>query len=330
VYQTKSSLNVQGKPSFLHQKQGIDMFWDDDDVRPFRLLMPAHFNRSAPRKQKGDIKDNKTPRPSSEYISSNPARRSHQKVRIHHHQKNRRGESYIYDHPHSTLCGYFAQKVHTNWIVKELNFSMSKLSFLVLIVGLFFLSSLLFITGFLVAVNIYDIGSPKYSQTPTINVPTFANTRLPTAPTIAMPSGASVLQHNSMLPVTPSQNIMKYGVQGTYMADMPIVDTAHRPSVYAQLPIQTLQPSPASMPQIGEHYISPQHAPVAQHASSYEYAQQPHPIQQVSAQAPTQMQQPQGYSHPAIPPPQQYYPQQQNPAPYAAPYPSPYQPGMQQ
>ncbi|MES2252674.1 MAG: hypothetical protein V4482_03210 [Pseudomonadota bacterium] len=324
------------QPSFLHQKQKIDTFWDDEDVRPFRLSLPDHFNRPNPQKQKNEIKYNKSPRAPSEYIRPNSAHRSHQKQRIRHPFTSRQGESYIYDHPYSTLCGYFAQKVHTNWIEKELNFSMSKLSFLVLIVGLFFLSSLLFITGFLVAVNIYDIGSPKHSQMPLINLPTFENAHLPTVPTIAMPNAASVAQQGAMPPATPNQNIMKSGVQGTYMADMPIVDTAHRPSVYAQLPTQTLQPVPQPMPQIGMHYIPSQQAPVVQHAPSQGYSQQqPHPTQQAPVQAPVQIQQPQNYPQPANQPymqaQQQYYPQQQNPAPYPGPYYQPqYQPGTHQ
>ncbi len=47
------------------------------------------------------------------------------------------------------------------WIDEELFFSMSKLSLLGMVIGLMFLGALFFLSGFLMAVNLYGIGAPK-------------------------------------------------------------------------------------------------------------------------------------------------------------------------
>jgi hypothetical protein len=221
------------------------------------------------------------------------------------------------------LSGYFVQKIYANWIEKELYFSMNKLSFLVLVIGLFFLSSLLFVTGFLVAVNIYDIGAPKYSQMPTTTLPTIEVPHV-TAPMIALPNAPSV---SSVMPsalptiappATPNPNIMKTGTQAQRMADVPMVDTAHMPSIYAQLPVQALPPTPQPMPQSGGHYIQPQQAQVVQHVPTQAPVQQ-QPMQAAPVQAPVHHQpSPQPY----YPPPPQMYPPQ--PYPYHPPYAGPY------
>jgi hypothetical protein len=351
VYQTKPRLNAFDQPSFLRPKKPVDTFWDDDDIRPFRLSIPEHFNAPAAKvfsqKQYNEPVRNYAPQreqqreyPERENRSeSRPANRQQQRQHApqpHAQQprpfSNRQSESYIYNRPHSTLVSYFVQKIYTNWIAKELYFSMSKLSFLVLIIGLFFLSSLLFITGFLVAVNIYDIGAPKLPPItnmnipyPSMNMPTIETPRLPAPPSIAIPGMPSVSMPGipaitpsvAMVPAAPNPNIMKMGTQGTQMADTPIVDTARMPSIYAQ-PAQTLPPTQQPMPQSGGRYISPQQqAPAAQHMPSQGYTQQqsPYPQQTVPVQAPTQ--QPytqQAYAQPVNQPMQQSY--QPNPGPY--------------
>lgn len=349
MYQTKPRLNAFDQPSFLRPKKPVDTFWDDDDIRPFRLSIPEHFNAPSakpfPQKQYNEPVRSYAPQreqqreyPERENRSeSRPANRQQQ--RRHAPQpraqqprafSNRQSESYIYNRPHSTLVSYFVQKIYTNWIAKELYFSMSKLSFLVLIIGLFFLSSLLFITGFLVAVNIYDIGAPKLPPItnmsvpyPSMNMPTIEAPRLPAAPTIAMPgipapsvAMPAIMPAVTMPPAAPNPNIMKMGTQGTQMGDTSIVDTAHMPSVYAQ-PAQALPPTQQPMPQSGGRYIQPQQNPTAQHVPSQGYTQQqsPYPQQTAPVQAPAQ--QPytqQGYPQQVNQPIQQNYPQ--NPAPY--------------
>ncbi len=47
------------------------------------------------------------------------------------------------------------------WIDEELFFAMNKLSLLGLVIGLMFLGTLFFLSGFLMAVNLYGIGAPK-------------------------------------------------------------------------------------------------------------------------------------------------------------------------
>ena len=347
MYQIKPRLNTFDQPSFLRPKKPVDTFWDDDDIRPFRLSIPEHFNSSGPKvfpqKQYNEPVRNYTPQrdqqreyPERENRSeSRPANRQQQRQRTPQSRapqprsfSNRQSESYIYNRPHSTLVSYFVQKIYTNWIAKELYFSMSKLSFLVLIIGLFFVSSLLFITGFLVAVNIYDIGAPRLPPItnmnipyPSMNMPTIETPRLPAPPTVAMPGAAVsmpgipvVVPSVTMPPAAPNPNIMKMGTQGTQMADTPIVNTARMPSMYAQ---PTLPPIQQPMPQSGGRYIPPQRAPAAQHMPSQGYTQQqsPYPQQTVPVQAQTQ--QPytqQAYAQPVNQPMQQSYPP--NPGPY--------------
>ena len=354
VYQTKPRLNAFEQPSFLRTKKQADTFWGDDDVRPFRLSVPQHVNRPLQQKQKKDVKKIK---PQANYNDSRPANTQRKQRAPHPHAfTNRQSESYIYDRPYSTLVGYFVQKIYSNWIEKELYFSMSKLSFLVLIVGLFFLSSLLFITGFLVAVNIYDIGAPQNlynanvnfpsAALPTIqtpNMPSIVLPSLPTPPTITVPSMPTFAPPN--MPTLPSitiqnappnaaayptpqpaptPNIMKSGTQGNRMGDVNITDTAHMPSAYAQLPTQTLPSAPQPMPQSGGYYNAPQQASTTQHMPSQMNAQTPQQpstatMQPPQSQAPIQQYTaPQPYT-PQMQPPQAYYPPQNYPG-----YPSSY------
>ena len=347
MHQTKPRLNTFDQPSFLRPKKPVDTFWDDDDIRPFRLSIPEHFNAPSanafPQRQRNEPVHDYTPqreKPQRENRSEvRPANRQQQKRPAPRPRtfSNRQGESYIYNRPHSTLISYFVQKIYTNWIAKELYFSMSKLSFLVLIIGLFFLSSLLFITGFLVAVNIYDIGAPKFPPItnmnlpyPSVNMPSIEMPRLPATPTVAMPgipvmapsvSMPAIVAPATIPPAAPNPNIMKMGSQGTQMADTSIVDTAHMPSAYAQA-TQTLPPTQQPMPRSGGHYIPPQQqASTAQHVPSQGYTQQqsPYPQQIVPAQAPTPSSAQQQYTHQGYPqqvnqPMQQNYPP--NPGPY--------------
>ena len=327
MYQTKPRLNTFDQPSFLRPKKPVDTFWDDDDIRPFRLSIPEHFSSPAPKAfpQNQNIHPIRNYTPQRENRPANRQQPNKQKQRRYAPQPraftNRHNESYIYNRPHSTLVSYFVQKIYTNWIAKELYFSMNKLSFLVLIIGLFFLSSLLFITGFLVAVNIYDIGAPKFASTTSMNnpypsMPTIKTPRLPAPPTVAMPGIPVMAPPVAMLPATPNQNIMRMGTQGAQMADTPVVDTARMPSIYAQ-PTQTLPPPQQPMPQTGGHYIPRQQAPTAQHLPSQGYIQQqsPYPQQTVPVQAQTQQPYSQaGYTQQVNQPIQQNYPQ--NPGPY--------------
>ncbi len=327
MYQTKPRLNAFEQPSFLRHKKPIDTFWDDDDVRPFRLSMPEHFSPPVPNKVFPQKQNDEPIRNYAPSRDNRPANR--QRQRQHTQQPrtftNRQNESYIYNRPHSTLVSYFVQKIYTNWIEKELYFSMSKLSFLVLIIGLFFLSSLLFITGFLVAVNIYDIGAPKLPPITNFNLPTIEAPHL-TAPTVTMPGVPTMAPVAIMPPAAPNPNIMKMGTQGGQMADVPMTDTAHMPSAYAQLPAQALSPAPQPMPHSGGHYIPLQQAQtIQQHVPSQGYAQQqsPYPQQAAPVQAPAPQQQ--------VATTQQHYMQQpynnmqqaNQPSPYSGPY---YQP----
>ncbi|MDP3371757.1 MAG: hypothetical protein Q8S21_02565 [Candidatus Paracaedibacteraceae bacterium] len=216
---------------------------------------------------------------------------------------------------------------------------MSKLSFLVLVIGLFFLSSLLFITGFLMAVNVYDIKPPQVTAAGAMSTPNanFVNTA-PTIPTINMQNaGVSNVIPNASIPSVslqiqqgttsqstapqqanfPASNNAMPGVQAADPA------TVRMPTAYAQLPTQLLPPAPApSMPVNGTPYV-PQETimpkqPIQQHVQQVgtQHAVQQTAPQTYQAQQPyTVQQQPQVYpaQQPYQPPspPQQYYPSQQ-------------------
>lgn len=342
MYQTKPRLNAFDQPSFLRPnlqtKKPVDSFWDEDDIRPFRLSIPEHFNSTAPKifPQKQHSRPVKTseqePEPAhtqTQQRSNRPANSPRQKRYTQQPRtfRNRQSESYIYNRPHSTLVSYLTQKIYTNWIEKELYFSMNKLSFLVLVIGLFFLSSLLFITGFLVAVNIYDIGAPKSNPMTNMNIPTTSinmsaieTPRLPAPPTIAMPGIPTTIPSiqaappimmpavAAPIPTMPNPNIMKMGSQGTQMADTPMTNTARMPSAYVQ-PTHALPPAHQQpMPQSGGHYIQHQQQAVATHhipSQGYTQQQSPYPQQTVPVQ--TSAHQQQIYTQQANQPAQQYY-----------------------
>lgn len=339
MYQTKPRLNAFNQPSFLRhnsrQKKPIDTFWDDDDIRPFRLSIPEHFTPTTskvfpPRQSNTPPRDPEPAYSQKQQERSRPANSPRQKQYAQQPRtfRNRQSESYIYNRPHSTLTSYLTQKIYSNWIEKELYFSMNKLSVLVLVIGLFFLSSLLFITGFLVAVNIYDIGAPKTPPmanmnipSPSINMHTMETPRLPAPPTFAMPGIPTPMQNlpttppmivpavAAPVPTMPNPNIMKMGTQGTQMADTPINNTARIPSAYVQPP-QALAPTQQqAIPQSGGQYIqNHQQVVVAQHMPSQGYTQQQNPYPQQTMPAQASAPQQQIYTQHANQPTQHYYP----------------------
>lgn len=349
MYQTKPRLNAFNQPSFLRHnsrpRKPVDTFWDEDDIRPFRLSIPEHFNPTPDQTSSrgGQQKRNNSPLKNQETAQNQPYQRSNRPANSPRQKQyaaqprtfpNRQSESYIYNRPHSTLVSYLTQRIYTNWIEKELYFSMNKLSFLVLVIGLFFLSSLLFITGFLVAVNIYDIGTPKILPmtnmnipTPSINMHTMETPRLPAPPAIAMPGIPTPIQNlpttppvmmmpavAAPLPTMPNPNIMKMGSQGTQMADTPIANTARIPSAYVQ-PAQALAPAQQqAIHQSGAHNTQQhQQMVAAQHMPSQGYTQQqnPYPPQTVPIQASAHQQQLYTQHNQTT---QHYYPQ--NPSTY--------------
>lgn len=348
VYKTKPRLDIFNQSPTLPPKQSHETFWDEDDVYPFQLSVSNHFQKKSTQKWQNDYRGQST----STNRDYRPANRQYQRQQQSRPQfKTRRDDSYMYDRPYSTLLGYFAQKIYTNWIEKELNFSMSKLSFLVLIIGLFFLSSLLFITGFLMAVNVYDIKPPQVVATGTLNsqniAPPLPNASMPNAiPNISMPPVSLQIQ-----PSVTSQSINTQQANSASFNTMPgtqAIDptTVRMPTVYAQLPTQALPPAPIpSMPANGTPYIQqqaimpqqqiqqPQAQPVqqfvAQPTIAQTTAQQTYQTPQTYS-APQQIQSPplpaqnypqQSYQPPA--PPQQYYPGQ------ATAYPTYVQPNYQ-
>lgn len=64
-------------------------------------------------------------------------------------------------HGRVTFWGWIYQNVKNLWQEKELNFTMSRFSLSLIILGAFLLSFLLLFAGFLIALNVYDIGSSR-------------------------------------------------------------------------------------------------------------------------------------------------------------------------
>lgn len=312
MYKTKPRLDPFNQQPFLPPKQSQDAFWDEDDVRPFRLSVPNHFRNTNTHKQShNDQWQNQT----QQYENYRPANKQTKQPQRQAQYRQKRDNSYMYDRPYSTLAGYFAQKIYTNWIEKELNFSMSKLSFLVLIIGLFFLSSLLFITGFLMAVNVYNIGAPQIpSQLATTTGISIAGPNIPNIPSLSMPTVNMPQIASPAYVQAPTTNMQPAAMPGTQMTNTAQItssasaDTIRMPTVYAPLPTQALPPLP--MPQNGTQY-APQQTLMPQ-----QQIQQPalQPIQQAIAHQPQQVVQQQTI------PAQQYQQMQQQGMPIQQPH----------
>ena len=273
MYQTKSRSDIFEQPLFTTTKHPKDTFWEDENVRPFHLSIPEQFQHKkaqATQKNTRNASIKRSTRPNTEDAYYKNQQRF----------ANRQQTPYMYDRPYSTLYGFFVQNFYANWIEKELNFTMSKLSVLALIIGLFFLSSLLFITGFLIAVNVYNIGAP---QEITSNLQS-GNYTLPnldgSMPQMGMPQiGTQQMTGtlaNTPLANTPRSDLMKANptdLQNARMGDVTMQQTERLPSKYAQLPVQSMPP----MPESGAQYMVDQRAPLTDHLPSPRpvYAQQP-------------------------------------------------------
>ena len=304
MYQTKSRSDIFEQPLFTTTKYPKDTFWEDENVRPFHLSIPEQFQHKktqAIQKNARNASTKRSTRPNTEDAYYKNQQRF----------ANRQQTPYMYDRAYSTLYGFFVQNFYANWIEKELNFTMSKLSFLALIIGLFFLSSLLFITGFLIAVNVYNIGAPQ-EITPNLQSSNYTLPNLDgSMPQMGMPQISAQQMTgtlgNTPIANTPRPDLMKANptdLQHARMGDVTMQQADRLPSKYAQLPVQSMPP----MPESGAQYMVDQRAPLTDHLPSA-----PRPVYAQPAYG-----QP-AYGQPYAPP---YNP---NYAPQAPQYQQPYQ-----
>ncbi len=312
MYQTKSRSDIFEQPLFTTVKYPKDTFWEDENVRPFHLSIPEQFQQKKAQSTQKNARNTSAQR-NPEHKTEDAYYKNQQRF------ANRQHTPYLHDRPYSTLYGFFVQNFYANWIEKELNFTMSKLSFFALIIGLFFLSSLLFITGFLIAVNVYDIGTPQKiaSSLQSSNYP------LPnldgSMPQMGMPQ-VNAQQMAGTLPSTPRPDLMKNSMdmQNARIGDVVINQMERLPSKYAQLPMQSMPP----MPESGAQYMIDQRAPLTDHLPAAPrpiiYAQQYAPAPYNPNYAPQSPQ----YQQPYQPQPiqQNLNQTQQNPYTIQSPY----------
>jgi hypothetical protein len=159
------------------------------------------------------------------------------------------------------------------WIHEELYFSMNKLSLLAMIVALMFLGALFFTSGFLMAINLYGIGTPGKTEASLISLPDH------------MPTKGAVAQN----PVDgKSTNIPP---QYTNVSGVAMVPAARMPtSAQAKEPYQAAVPR---VPTNNTYAPAPESGVVMVQPGYYTAPQAPTPVY---------MAQPQTYAAPAYAP----------------------------
>lgn len=159
------------------------------------------------------------------------------------------------------------------WIDEELFFAMNKLSLLGLVITLMFLGTLFFLSGFLMAVNVYGIGDPKgQAQMASVNpshMPTpgyiqghhqptvIKNKQEKVAPQYATVGGVSMIPQ----PRLPSH--MQQQQKPQHVVPQPVRSVAAAPAYPAQQYIQH-HPYPPQMPapqNINGYASYPAHVP---------------------------------------------------------------------
>lgn len=172
------------------------------------------------------------------------------------------------------------------WIDEELFFAMNKLSLLGLVIGLMFLGALFFLSGFLMAVNLYGIGAPKSaaqlaSGTNPSHVPTPGyqshQPSIVKGDHASVPSQYATMGGVSMVPQPrmPSNVQHKQVQQATY----PAQGAAPSAPVH-QYPQASAYPPQMPLPQAQGGYAYPAHAPAS--AAPY-YNPASYPVAQPSS-----------------------------------------------
>ncbi len=149
------------------------------------------------------------------------------------------------------------------WIHEELYFSMNKLSLFAMIIALMFLGALFFTSGFLMAVNLYGIGSPAKMDATSISLPDHMPTKGASSQNPVDPKGPNVpsqyanVSGVAMVPNSRLPSSAQHPKGPTHGAHPRMPTHAH-----AQAPVMPQQPAPVDMAAAQPVYSYVQPAPV--------------------------------------------------------------------
>lgn len=243
--------------------------WKEDSYGYYEQFRPEWFNF--------EMRSDDQPSDSSLYKDNNPF------IELHSAQEGRKRSHSPFSassRPIKSKRSYFRESfsflttLKHQWINEELFFAMNKLSLLGLVITLMFLGTLFFLSGFLMAVNLYGIGDPKgQAQMASANPshlpspgyihghhqPTFAKKN----PGIVAPQYATVggvaMVHQPRLP----SNVQQYNKPRN--AAYPVQQSVMMPGYSSQQqPVHNPYPPQAPIQQNVSGYASyPSHVPVA-------------------------------------------------------------------